>query len=271
MTGRNSIKLLPGKRIREKLSGGSPRSERLAGNQEVVIRWKQLAAGLMLCFLFSPAFAQTLPDREEDHKPTILGLAIGMTAQQVLARLGRMPDARKDEKQEAIVYWKLQDGSLLQVSFRGEHVCHLGLQFKKIRPATDLWLEPLAKGNRVGLYGDESAAAARVGLPVGSSSLSSESALTAPDPRLHREYKAAESLDKFRTIWTRQEKTEDGYRVETRFLSCSKNQCGDRFQEFVQYKYVDLVPDDIKKFERAVQPCSEREAQVPARDPKKSR
>ena len=236
-----------------------------------MIRPRQLAVGLIICLGFSPLFAQSPPDPEEDHRPTILGVAIGMTAQQVLARLGRMPDARKEDKQQVNVYWKLQDGSLLQVSFRGEHVRHLGLQFKRMRPATDLWLQPLAKGTQVGLYREESAAAARVGLPVGSSTIGSETPITAPDPRLHREYRAAESLDKFHTIWTRQEKTEDGYRVEIRFLSCPKNQCGDRFQEFVQYKYVDVFPDDIKKFERAVQPRSQTETRAPARDARKSR
>lgn len=41
--------------------------------------------------------------REEDHKASILSLEIGMRAQEVLDRLGRMPDGRKDEKDEIIV------------------------------------------------------------------------------------------------------------------------------------------------------------------------
>lgn len=48
------------------------------------------------------------------------------------------------------------------------------------------------------------------------------------DPRWRAEYKVTQTKDKFRTVWTREEKTEVGYRVECQFLSASRLKLGDR-------------------------------------------
>src|SRR5260370_35628050 len=118
---------------------------------------------------------------DEDHKPTIHGIATGMTAQDVLDHLGgRMPDGRKEEKGATILTWKLEDGNILLVTFRGENISELRLMYKKPRPTTDLWLVPL-------------------------STPASSTALTAADPRLRREYKATKNKDKRRTGWTPRE------------------------------------------------------------------
>jgi len=176
---------------------------------------------LAVCF----AAAQSA---EEDHKPSIRGIGVGAKTQDVLDHLGRMPDTRKDEKEEVIVRWKLEDGNLLQVNLRGDNVSQVALQYKQPRPSTDLWLQPL-------------------------STPASRSDLTVSDPRLRRDYKATETMDKLRTVWTRQEKMPDGYRVEIRFLSGSRSQFGNRFEEYVEFKYVMLFRDDLKKFDQAMQ------------------
>jgi len=165
---------------------------------------------------------------DEDHKPTIHGIATGMTAQDVLDHLGgRMPDDRKEEKGSTILTWKLEDGNILLITFRGENISELKLLYKKSRPTTDLWLAPL-------------------------SSPASSSALTAADPRLRRDYKATETEDKLRTVWTRREKAAMGYEVEISFLSASRKQLGDRYEEYVEYKYVTVPKDEMKKFDNAV-------------------
>lgn len=165
---------------------------------------------------------------DEDHKPTIYGIATGMTAQDVLDHLGgRMPDGRKEEKNSTILTWKLGEGNLLLVTFRGENISELRLMYKKPRPTTDLWLVPLATP-------------------------ASSTALTATDPRVRREYKATETEDKLRTVWTRREKAGNGYEVEISFLSTSRQQLGDRHEEYVEYKYVTVPKDEMKKFDNAV-------------------
>lgn len=165
---------------------------------------------------------------EEDHKPMIHGITTGMTAQDVLDHLGgRMPDGRKEEKGGTMLTWKLEDGNLLLVTFRGENISELRLMYKKPRPTTDFWLVPL-------------------------STPASSTALTAADPRLRREYKATETADKLRTVWTRREEAASGYEVEISFLSTSRQQLGDRHEEYVEYKYVTVPKDEMKKFENAV-------------------
>jgi hypothetical protein len=165
---------------------------------------------------------------DEDHKPVIHGIAIGMRAQDVLDHLGgRMPDSRKEEKNSVILTWKLEDGNILVIAFRGENISDLKLLYTKPRPTTDLWLVPLA-------------------------SPATGTALTAADPRLRRDYKATETEDHLRTVWTRTEKTSAGYEVEVSFLSSSRRQFGDRYQEYVEYKYVTVPKSEWKKFDDAL-------------------
>ncbi len=108
------------------------------------IRGLALVAAVQFSF---PGHAQTLaPSSEEDHRPSIMGLHIGMTAQQVLDRFGRMPDARRDEKGEIIVYWKLDKSEVVQVRFRRDNfVSYISLQYNPFRPTSDLMLRPLGE------------------------------------------------------------------------------------------------------------------------------
>ena len=218
---------------------------------------------------------------DEDHQPSIRGIKIGMTAADVLDRLGRMPDGRKDEKEEAHLIWKLEEGNLLQVTFRGEHVSQIALQYKNPRPTTDLWLLPLAsKPTETKLNPEERSAAENVGIMAGrsASTLTARTTpeqqqqqdrpaaerghptttgpgteaptITARDPRWRQDYKPTETYDKLRIAWTRQEKVNAGYHVEIRFLSSSRKQFGDRFGEFIEFKYVTVLKEDLKKFDQ---------------------
>jgi|SRR6266536_89072 len=46
----------------------------------------------------------------EDHQPSIQGIEVGMNAQHVLEKLGRMPDSRKDDNNEVVLSWKQDKG-----------------------------------------------------------------------------------------------------------------------------------------------------------------
>lgn len=182
-----------------------------------------LATGVSL-FAASAALAQS---KGQDHKAAIQGIEIGMNVQQVFDQLGRMPDARKDEKDEVVVSWNLKDTGILQLRFRKEHVSHIALQYHQPRTTGDLWLQTLHNGP--------------------------SHDLTGRDSRLRNDYKATETSDKLRTVWTRQEKAAGGYNVEIQFLSTSRKARGDRFEDYVEFKYVTVAKGDIKKFEKAVE------------------
>ncbi len=165
----------------------------------------------------------------EDHELSILGIKLGMNPQETVDRTGgRMPDGRQDEKDVVKLVWKLEGGNVLQVHFRKERVVHIGLQYKNPRPTTNFWLAPL-------------------------SSPASSSGLTASDPRLRRDYQATETRDKERAVWVRQEKSPAGYRVDIQFLSGARKQYGERFWEYVEFKYVSVAKDDLKKFEQTAE------------------
>lgn len=187
----------------------------------------------ILLLLPALAWTQAEPtksnEQAEDHQASIHGIRIGMTTEQVLERMGgRMPDVRKDEKDEIIVYWKLEGGSVLQVNFRQEnYVSHIALQYKPPRPTNDFWLAPLK-------------------------SAGSASALSARDPRLRVDYQASETTDKERTAWVREEKSPAGYRIEVSFLSAARKRLGERFETEVDFKYVSVNRNDLKKFDQAV-------------------
>lgn len=183
----------------------------------------RVLATAILIFAASAAPAQST---EQDHKAAIRGIEIGMNVQQVFDQLGRMPDARKDEKDEVVVSWKLKDAGVLQLRFRKEHVSHIALQYTQPRTTEDLWLQTLHSGP--------------------------SHDLTGRDPRLRIDYKATETEDKLRTVWTRQERAPGGYNVEVQFLSTSRKARGDRYEDYVEFKYVTVARDDIKKFEKAV-------------------
>lgn len=208
---------------------------------------------------------------EEDHQASIYGIRIGMTTPEVLEKLGgRMPDKREDKGGEIIVSWKTEEG-LLQLRFRDENfVSYVGLQFAPLRPTNDFWLrrmKDLSAGKAVefrtsgpsgpagasgpGMVSDMTIDPNATAAPRLSSSAGT-SELTGTDPRLHREYKVAETVDKERTVWTRQEKHE-GYNIDMGFISADKKNKGEKYEEWVQFKYLQVSPDDLKRFDRFVQ------------------
>lgn len=199
----------------------------------------------------------------EDHQPSIYGLRLGMTAQQVLHRLKRMPDSRKEEDGEVAVSWDVT-GDTVEVRFRGEHVRQIGLKYREARPTTDLWLLPLSQAPSGGIIDNRSAAAPAAPTNTGTPATIAPGtglvltpygklppgAITARDPRWRADYKPTESLDKHRTVWTFQEKTEEGYRAEIRFMSVSRERMGDRYEEYVEYKYLTVPREDLAKFDK---------------------
>lgn len=171
---------------------------------------------------------------DEAHQYSIYGIRIGMTTPEVLDRLGgRMPDKREDKDGEIIVYWKTDEG-VLQVRFRDEnYVSFIGLQFRPPRPTNDFWLSEVRTGG-------------------------SSSELTAPDPRLRRDYQLSESFDQQRAAWKRSEKTPAGYEVEISFLSSDKRKAGTQYSGQVEFKYVMVPPMKVKQFDEWARRQSEK-------------
>ncbi len=205
----------------------------------------------------------------DDHKPSIASLEIGMTAQQVLDRLGRMPDARKDEKGEIILSWKLKTGDILQVHFRGENVSYLGLEYRPPRPTNDFNLQPLGESlaadprTRIHPRIDTTGTPAPMtvgSVPIGGSEDKAPvmghnldpNAITGRDPRLHPEYKVAETNDRERTVWNRREKDPRGFRLEIGFISTDRKKRGSQYEGQVQFKYVSVEREDLKKFDQVM-------------------
>lgn len=213
---------------------------------------------------------QSVALTEEDHLPSIQGVRVGMTAQQVVDTLGRMPNGRKDESDRVVVSWNLVNGDVLEVHFRQENVWQVGLRLKQPRPSTDLWLQPLSQpppggtldnlGRQTDGPAASSGAAPPATPPVGGALVINPypkrgtGPVTARDPRWRNDYKPTETNDRHRAVWTRQIKTEDGYRVEIRFLSVSRERQGDRFEEYVEFKHVTVPKEDLENFDKAYRP-----------------
>jgi hypothetical protein len=246
------------------------------------MRFKVVSILLLLPVL---CWAQSEPPKKaeeasEDHQASIHGIRIGMTTPQVLERLGgRMPDQRKDEKDEIIVFWKLEGGDVLQVNFRKEnYVSHIALQFNPPRPTNDFWLRKLSESSYGAMTSEKpipSSGAADsaqpvpgLGRPPGEremevtqtpvgkapprlSSSRGTGELTARDPRWRVDYKVSETEDRERTVWVREQDGE-GFRIEIRFLSAHKKRLGDRYESEVEFKYVSVNRNDLKKFDQAM-------------------
>lgn len=163
---------------------------------------------------------------DEAHEYRIYGIEVGMTTPEVLDKLGgRMPDKREDKDGEIIVYWKTDEG-VLQVRFRDEnYVSFIGLQFRPPRPTNDFWLSEVRTGG-------------------------SSSELTAPDPRLRRDYQLSESSDQQRAAWKRSQKAPSGYEVEISFLSSDKRKAGTQYSGQVEFKYVMVPPMKVRQFDQ---------------------
>ena len=184
---------------------------------------------LLVMFLVvcpAPGRAQARPVSEEDHRPAILGIEIGMTLEEVLARLEPLPYSGRDENEGMKLVWTLPDKNRVQVTFRKGRTVHLSLHYANLRRAgADLWLPVL--------FGPDAA-----------------TRLT--NPRVRRDYQLRERLDKSRLIWAREEETLHGYSVEIGFLSASRGEQGANCQDAIEFKYVTLAEGQDEKFEKAM-------------------
>jgi hypothetical protein len=215
------------------------------------------------------AWGQEPAKVSEDHQPSIQGIELGMNAQQLLDKLGRMPDSRKDDKNEVVLSWKQDKGNILQVHFRGEHVSYIGLEYRPPRPTNDFNLQPhgesLAADPRTRSQQAPDTTGGPTPVVVGSVRMGGNedkapvmghnldpNAITGRDPRIHPEYKVAETNDRERTVWNRLEKDPRGYRVEIGFISTDRKKMGSQYEGQVQFKYVSVEKEDLKKFDEAM-------------------
>lgn len=236
-----------------------------------------LFKAIILSLLVLPAFGgQKAPESNSIeaekalHADSILGIRVGMATPQVLDLMGgRMPDKREDKNGEIIVYWKQQNGDILQVRFRDDNfVSYVGLQYKTPKPTGDFWLKKYAESSDgkatefkvnpalsgpgdISTVGGRTMAENTESAPRLSSSQGT-SELTGKDERLHREYKVTQTVDLERTVWVRDEKTEDGYTILVGFISTDRKKQGSNYEDWVQFKYVQVDERDLKRFDQAV-------------------
>lgn len=255
---------------------------------------RSVLAGLLLLAFAMPAHAQgpapaapaaNEPPRrpEHPHSAQIYGVRVGMTAQDVLERLGRMPDRREDKNGEIVCTWKLPNNDVLQVVFRNENfVARAMLQFRPVRPLNDFGLRafgeaklkdpralsdaplPVAAGagSSPGSTGSASLPEAygsnptqRAGDPATTRKpIGKEQRTVAdvPDPREARIFHEVSTLEQDRKAFNREEKSPAGYSVTVSFLTASNNTHGANYDSFVEYKYVMVKQADLKKFDAAV-------------------
>lgn len=179
---------------------------------------------VLLALFSSPAL---FPGEDSDiHAPSVYGLQLGMTAQQVLDQLERMPDGRQDQEDTIVVFWQMENGDQLQVNFRHDRVSHLALKFDEPKTLAEIGLIALHD---------------------------KRSSLDARDPRARYEYKIAETNDQSRTVWSTEKRAESGYNYEVQFLSASRQEFGDQRDRYVEFKYVTVPKDHLKAFDQTAE------------------
>ncbi len=93
---------------------------------------------------------------KEDAAATSLeGVEVGMSLQQVVETIGRIPDSKRvgdaakppkgaytrpPLEPDGILFWRLKDESILEVGIRKEHALYVGIQYSKNRRASDFGL-----------------------------------------------------------------------------------------------------------------------------------
>jgi len=83
------------------------------------------------------------------------------------------------------------------------------------------------------------------------SSSEGTSDLTGKDTRLRRDYKVTQTNDRERTVWEREEKA-PGYSVQVGFISTDRKKQGSNFEDWIQFKFVQVRAEDVKAFDSAV-------------------
>lgn len=175
-------------------------------------------------------------------------LTLGMTPTQVLDTMSRPPDVGQEQSGDIVSGWKLAGGDLLMVRFRKkQYVSALSVDFHPLLRASDLGL-PTAYEDQYASGGVQGTNLAGRAYPTNSGSQLKDNS------KLKLNYHRDETQNSERVIWSREEDTNAGYKIEVGFLSASRLRAGERvYQNDVATKYVTIRKPDLDKFDRAMQ------------------
>lgn len=188
---------------------------------------------------------------KEDAAATSLeGIEVGMSLQQVVETIGRIPDSKRvgdaarppkgaytrpPLEPDGILFWRLKDESILEVGIRKEHAFYVGIQYSKNRRAPDFGLEtyPTIQERREA----ERKWGAQLQPPEGAFR---HRQLSNPDSRLNR------------VSWDRREKHPAGFSLEIVFTSPT---FGDSrsYGRQVAARRISVMNEDQKKFDAWVE------------------
>jgi hypothetical protein len=182
------------------------------------------------------------------HASNICKLTLGMTPVQALDAMNRPPDVGQEQNGDIVSGWKLAGGHLLMVRFRKKrYVSALSLDFHPLLRSSDLGL-PTAYEDQYASGGVQGTNLAGRGYPTNSGSQLKD------NPKLRVSYHRDETQNSERVIWSREEDSAAGYKLEVGFLSASRLRAGERvYQNDVASKYVTVRKSDLDKFDRAME------------------
>jgi len=184
--------------------------------------------------------------KEDSAATTVEGVEVGMSLQQVVEALGRIPDSKRvgdaakprkgaytrpQLEPDGVLFWRLKDESILEVGIRKEHALYVGVQYAKNRRASDfglLTLPTIAERRE-----EERRWGAQLQPPEGAF-------------RMRQLSNPNASLD--RVGWDRREKLPHGFSLEIVFLSPTKGDSSSYGRQ-VASRRVSVMNEDQKKFE----------------------
>lgn len=218
----------------------------------------------------------------KEHESNILGVTIGMDVPAALEAVfinaarkpgQEKPDAKKFEGKNnrdiRVVYKNLPQGELQILFADGKFVKEIVLNYANPPLVDDLRLSFTSSlGNSTSLVTTSTVQpgelSARTEVLDGTKEIDGYNATNAANTdrrrgealdgvRLDDRYSIAYADNqKLQTIWSRDEKTSDGYRVRVQFTSEKKTKAGANFVAKIEQKVIVLLPEDEKEFRRVL-------------------
>jgi hypothetical protein len=188
---------------------------------------------------------------KEDAAATSLeGVEVGMSLQQVVETIGRIPDSKRvgdaakppkgvyvrpQLEPDGILFWRLKDESILEVGIRKEHALYVGIQYSKNRRASDFGLVNF--GTIDERREEERKWGAELQPPLGAFR---HRQLSNKDSKLNR------------VAWDRREKHEAGFSLEIVFLSPTFGESRSYGRQ-VATRRISVMNEEQKKFDEWVE------------------
>lgn len=188
-----------------------------------------------------PQKSTSTKSKERAEGTAIAGVEVGMTLQQAVEAMGRIPNskrvgeeakppkgsyARPPLEPDGILFWRQPDESIVEVGIRNDHVLYAGILYAKNRRSSDFAL-PAWSTDEERRWGLE------LQPPVGAFRVRRTPGPLSPGTRV---------------IWDRREKRESDFTVEIAFTSPLRGDSSSYTRQ-VASKRVSVTNEDQKKFD----------------------